>query len=77
MVDEVWRHGEVRDVYADFNRVTLQIVTDALFGFHASTPESQTVTGVLLSPFNLRFLISLGLNRLVVLHTGVATIIAV
>ena len=34
-----------REVYADFNKLTLQITTDALFGFTPSAPEARTVTG--------------------------------
>lgn len=45
LVTRLWAQYESRDVYPDFNTVTLQIVTDALFGFQPSTPESQTVTG--------------------------------
>ena len=45
LIKRTWGRHEIRDVYTDFNTVTLQIVTDALFGFQASSPESSTVTG--------------------------------
>lgn len=32
MVEQQWRTGGVRDVYADFNELTMEIVASALFG---------------------------------------------
>ena len=32
MVENVWRTGGLRDVYADFNELTMEIVASALFG---------------------------------------------
>jgi cytochrome P450 len=32
MVEKNWRAGGVRDVYADFNELTMEIVASALFG---------------------------------------------
>jgi len=46
LVQTTWRGERAREVYSDFNGLTLQITTDALFGFHASTPDSQNVTGL-------------------------------
>ena len=45
LVKHTWRGSSVREVYADFNDLTLQITTDALFGFKPSNPESKRVTG--------------------------------
>lgn len=45
LVTHTWRGSSVREVYADFNDLTLQITTDALFGFKPSNPESKRVTG--------------------------------
>ena len=45
LVSKTWSGQATREVYSDFNDLTLQIVTDALFGFRASTPDSQNVTG--------------------------------
>ena len=45
LVSETWSGQATREVYSDFNDLTLQIVTDALFGFRASNPDSQNVTG--------------------------------
>lgn len=44
-MDRVWAGGSSREVYADFNALTLRIVTDALFGFQTSSPDSRAVTG--------------------------------
>ena len=45
LVTHTWRGSSTREVYADFNDLTLQITTDALFGFKPSNPESNKVTG--------------------------------
>jgi hypothetical protein len=40
-----WAGGGVRDVYADYNALTLQVVTDALFGADLPETASREVTG--------------------------------
>ncbi|KAL4425407.1 hypothetical protein ABPG75_009423 [Micractinium tetrahymenae] len=41
-----WRDGWVRDVYADFNALTLEIAIEALFGGGGSTSSSQALASV-------------------------------
>jgi hypothetical protein len=41
-----WLSSGVRDVYSDFNAVTLQITTEALFGNNLSAEEGARVTGI-------------------------------
>ncbi|XP_024363190.1 uncharacterized protein [Physcomitrium patens] len=43
MVDKVWRTGGVRDVYADFNELTMEIVASALFGASEASEEMAQV----------------------------------
>lgn len=40
MLAEVWSQGGVRDVYADFNELTLNITTNALFGVDMSSSQA-------------------------------------
>ncbi len=54
MVDETrqllegrWAGGSVRSVYADFNALTLDITTAALFGTGLPRAEAAQVTGAL------------------------------
>lgn len=45
LVKDLWRGQQLsREVYADFNDLTLQIVTNVLFGFSATNSESKAVT---------------------------------
>ena len=46
LVTSTWQNAGAREIYSDFNSLTLQITTDALFGFTPSTPQSKTVTGI-------------------------------
>ncbi|KAG2496159.1 hypothetical protein HYH03_005761 [Edaphochlamys debaryana] len=41
MLEGAWGRGGVRDVYADFNELTLQVTLEALFGFGADTDGRQ------------------------------------
>lgn len=45
LVSMTWSKSGTREVYSDFNAMTLQITTDALFGFTPSDPQSKDVTG--------------------------------
>lgn len=45
LVTDIWRGATTREVYSDYNNLTLQITTDALFGFTPSNPEAKRVTG--------------------------------
>jgi hypothetical protein len=40
-----WQHSGCRDVYKDFNGLTLQITTQALFGDDLPAAEGVKVTG--------------------------------
>jgi len=42
-----WRDGAVRDVYADFNELTLRITLNALFGADMGAAEALEVTGAM------------------------------
>ena len=46
MLDRCWRGGGRHNVYADFNALTLQITTDALFGESIPAEQAAEVTGV-------------------------------
>lgn len=50
LVGRTWAAGGEREVYADFNALTLRIVTDALFGSETSSPDSRAVTGAPAAP---------------------------
>lgn len=43
MVENTWRTGGVRDVYADFNELTMEIVASALFGADAGSENMAQV----------------------------------
>lgn len=45
-----WRAGGRRDVYADFNGLTLQITVGALFGTAVDRQQSRRVSGALTIP---------------------------
>lgn len=45
MLAEVWFEGGVRDVYADFNELTLNITTNALFGVEMSSSQALSISG--------------------------------
>ncbi len=45
MLAEVWFEGGVRDVYADFNELTLNITTNALFGVDMSSSQALSISG--------------------------------
>ncbi len=45
MLAEVWSQGGVRDVYADFNELTLNITTNALFGVDMSSSQALGISG--------------------------------
>ena len=45
MLAEVWSQGGVRDVYADFNELTLSITTNALFGVDMSSSQALGISG--------------------------------
>ncbi|DBB01015.1 TPA: hypothetical protein ACH3X1_000917 [Trebouxia sp. C0004] len=44
MLAEVWGQGGVRDVYADFNELTLNITTNALFGVDMSSSQALSIS---------------------------------
>ena len=45
LLAEVWAQGGVRDVYADFNELTLNITTNALFGVDMSSSQAAGISG--------------------------------
>ena len=45
MLADVWSTGGVRDVYADFNELTLNITTNALFGVDMSSSQALGISG--------------------------------
>lgn len=45
LLGHVWAEGGVRDVYADFNELTLTITTNALFGVDVSSRQAAGITG--------------------------------
>lgn len=45
MLADVWSTGGVRDVYADFNELTLDITTNALFGVDMSSSQALNISG--------------------------------
>lgn len=47
LVNKTWTGRRSCDVYTDFNDLTLRIVTDVLFGFQTSSPDSREVTSEL------------------------------
>ena len=47
MLATQWQHSGRRDVYKDFNALTLQITTQALFGDDLPAAEGLRVTGQL------------------------------
>lgn len=48
MLSQEWRFGGRRDVYADFNGLTLAVTVDALFGSAVDRVQSQQVSSALL-----------------------------
>ncbi|KAL3147617.1 hypothetical protein ABBQ38_014667 [Trebouxia sp. C0009 RCD-2024] len=44
LLGHVWAQGDVRDVYADFNELTLTITTNALFGVDMSSRQAAGIT---------------------------------
>ena len=48
MLATQWQHSGRRDVYKDFNALTLQVTTQALFGDDLPAAEGLRVTGQLL-----------------------------
>ena len=47
MLATQWQHSGRRDVYKDFNALTLQVTTQALFGDDLPAAEGLRVTGQL------------------------------
>lgn len=45
MLDTKWAHSGARDVYADYNVLTLRIATEALFGNSLSPAQGARVRG--------------------------------
>ena len=45
MLGGVWSEGGIRDVYADFNELTLNITTIALFGVDMSSRQALGISG--------------------------------
>lgn len=45
LLAHVWGQGGVRDVYADFNELTLNITTNALFGVDMSSAQAAGISG--------------------------------
>lgn len=45
MLTSTWRSGLIRDVYHDFNQLTLAITLSALFGSEMSGMQAEEVTG--------------------------------
>ena len=45
LLADVWAQGGVRDVYADFNELTLNITTNALFGVDMSSSQAAGISG--------------------------------
>lgn len=45
MVEQQWRTGGVRDVYADFNELTMEIVASALFGAAEGSEDDMAQVG--------------------------------
>ena len=53
MVLRRWRDGTVRDVYAEFNRLTLRVTLEALFGARLAAGDESAgreITGAAWSP---------------------------
>ena len=46
MLGGLWGRGGVRDVYADFNELTLNITTNALFGVNMSSRQAAGISGM-------------------------------
>ena len=42
---DTWAHGGPRDVYADYNALTLDIVTEVLFGWDIPKEQARTIIG--------------------------------
>eukprot|EP00884_Botryococcus_braunii_P020753 jgi/Botrbrau1/7361/Bobra.0316s0009.2 len=51
LTEEVWSSGGERDVYRDFNTLTLRVVMDALFGSDLPPSTSEEVTGAIQRAF--------------------------
>lgn len=49
MLSSVWVSGGIRDVYADYNDLTLSITTNALFGVDMSSSQSAGISSKLAS----------------------------
>lgn len=45
LVEHTWAQAGVRDVYADFNELTLTITTNALFGVDMSSSQAAGISG--------------------------------
>ena len=45
-----WAGGGERDIYADLNQLTLDIVTEVLFGWDIPRQQAQTIVGKHLTP---------------------------
>ena len=45
MMQTRWRPGAQRDIYADFNALTLDVTTRALFGSNLQASDSRQITG--------------------------------
>ena len=45
LVDGPWAGGGPRDVYADFNALTLDIVTEVLFGWDIAREQASLIVG--------------------------------
>ncbi len=45
LVSQTWQGSRERDVYADFNALSLQITMEALFGVDLPAREGRQVTG--------------------------------
>lgn len=51
MLSSVWASGGTRDVYADYNDLTLSITTNALFGVDMSSSQSAGISSKLASHY--------------------------
>ena len=70
MLGSVWASGGgARDVYADYNELTLSITTTALFGVDMTSSQSAGISGKLyISPMHESYSWTLFMNQLYVTH---------
>lgn len=52
VLGNLWRQGGLRDVYQDYNELTLQIVATALFGSDIRGPRARVITSKIATAFD-------------------------